>query len=109
MISRRPSRIGDHEEGTWFVGQGHYVLEVLERFSSSMHYKNRNTPGELEAFSNNQKFKMTGSKNKSNIQEEHGIELSLSSIVCALMWIAFRTRPDICWAVTRVPRAVKTG
>eukprot|EP00975_Prorocentrum_lima_P008260 1764983-Prorocentrum_lima.AAC.1 len=69
MVSRQPSGIGDHEEGTFFVGQGHYMLEVLERFSSSMHYKHRNTP----AFSNNQKYKMTGSKNKSNIQEEYGI------------------------------------
>eukprot|EP00975_Prorocentrum_lima_P050174 10506245-Prorocentrum_lima.AAC.1 len=25
------------------------------------------------------------------------------------MWIAFRTRPNICWAVTRVSRAAKTG
>eukprot|EP00975_Prorocentrum_lima_P067827 12917205-Prorocentrum_lima.AAC.1 len=25
------------------------------------------------------------------------------------MSIAFRTRPDICWAVTRVSHAVKTG
>eukprot|EP00975_Prorocentrum_lima_P025915 5453734-Prorocentrum_lima.AAC.1 len=25
------------------------------------------------------------------------------------MWIAFRTRADICWVVTRVSRAVKTG
>eukprot|EP00975_Prorocentrum_lima_P028307 5950349-Prorocentrum_lima.AAC.1 len=44
MISRQPSQVGGHEEGTCFVGQGHYVLEVLERFSSSMHYKNRTTP-----------------------------------------------------------------
>eukprot|EP00975_Prorocentrum_lima_P027014 5681886-Prorocentrum_lima.AAC.1 len=46
MISRQPSTLGGHEEGTFFVGQSHHVLEVLERFSSSMHYKNRNTPGE---------------------------------------------------------------
>eukprot|EP00975_Prorocentrum_lima_P034585 7270621-Prorocentrum_lima.AAC.1 len=33
-----------------FIGvQGHYVLEVLERFSSSMHYKPRSTPGEPES------------------------------------------------------------
>eukprot|EP00975_Prorocentrum_lima_P045614 9546563-Prorocentrum_lima.AAC.1 len=25
------------------------------------------------------------------------------------MWIGFRTRPDICWAVTRVSRAARTG
>eukprot|EP00975_Prorocentrum_lima_P015196 3221601-Prorocentrum_lima.AAC.1 len=62
MISRQPSTVGDHEEGTFFVGQGHYVLEVLERSSSSMHYKNRNTPGAPESFSNSQKYKMTGSK-----------------------------------------------
>eukprot|EP00975_Prorocentrum_lima_P002866 632661-Prorocentrum_lima.AAC.1 len=37
-------------------------------------------------------------------QDEHG---SLSCIWGALMWIAFRTRPDICWAVTRAPRAVR--
>eukprot|EP00975_Prorocentrum_lima_P027622 5806177-Prorocentrum_lima.AAC.1 len=39
MISRQPSTIDGHEEGTFFVGQGHYVLEVIEIFSSSMHYK----------------------------------------------------------------------
>ncbi len=25
------------------------------------------------------------------------------------MWIAFRTRPDICWAVTRISRSTKSG
>eukprot|EP00975_Prorocentrum_lima_P015454 3272462-Prorocentrum_lima.AAC.1 len=37
------------------------------------------------------------------------IEHSLRSILGALMWIALRTRPDTCWAVTRVSRAAKTG
>eukprot|EP00975_Prorocentrum_lima_P040341 8470465-Prorocentrum_lima.AAC.1 len=63
-----------------------------------MHYRNRTTPGEPESFANNQKYKVTGSRSHSNIQEEHGMEHSLSSILGALMWIAFRTRPDICWA-----------
>eukprot|EP00975_Prorocentrum_lima_P055931 11724923-Prorocentrum_lima.AAC.1 len=49
------------------------------------------------------------SKNNSDMQEEHGIEHTLSSMLGALMRIAFRTRPDICWAVTRVSRAVKRG
>eukprot|EP00975_Prorocentrum_lima_P055807 11699697-Prorocentrum_lima.AAC.1 len=62
-----------------------------------MHYKNRTTAGVPETFANNQ-YKVTRSKNDSNIQEEHGIEHSLSSMLGALMWIAFRTRPDICWA-----------
>eukprot|EP00975_Prorocentrum_lima_P061306 12851484-Prorocentrum_lima.AAC.1 len=57
MISRKPSTVGGHEEGTFFVGQGHYVLEVLERFSSSMHYKNRTNPGEPESFASNQNYK----------------------------------------------------
>eukprot|EP00975_Prorocentrum_lima_P038503 8091728-Prorocentrum_lima.AAC.1 len=48
MLSRQPSNKGDLDEGTFFVGQGHNVLEVLGRFSSSMHYKTRNTPGEPE-------------------------------------------------------------
>eukprot|EP00975_Prorocentrum_lima_P062622 12886630-Prorocentrum_lima.AAC.1 len=71
MISRQPSKTNDMDEGTFFVGQGHYILEVPERFSSSMHYKTQNTPGEPESFSNNKKQKVTASKNKSNIQEEH--------------------------------------
>eukprot|EP00975_Prorocentrum_lima_P050730 10629747-Prorocentrum_lima.AAC.1 len=50
MISRQPTTTNDLEEGTYYVGQGHYVLEVLERFSSSMHYKPRSTPGEPESF-----------------------------------------------------------
>eukprot|EP00975_Prorocentrum_lima_P038689 8127527-Prorocentrum_lima.AAC.1 len=44
LISRQPSKVGGHEDGTFFVGQGHYVLEGPERFSSSMQYKNRTTP-----------------------------------------------------------------
>eukprot|EP00975_Prorocentrum_lima_P028111 5907181-Prorocentrum_lima.AAC.1 len=59
------------EDGTYLVGQGHCMLEVLERFSSSMHYEARNTPGEPESFSKN-KQKVTVSKNNSNIKEEHG-------------------------------------
>eukprot|EP00975_Prorocentrum_lima_P049866 10433492-Prorocentrum_lima.AAC.1 len=57
------------DEGTYFVGHGCYILEVLERFSSSMHYKTRNTPGEPESFSKN-KHKVIMSKNNSNIKEE---------------------------------------
>eukprot|EP00975_Prorocentrum_lima_P063894 12894275-Prorocentrum_lima.AAC.1 len=30
MISRQPSTNNDTDAGTFFVGQGHYVLEVLE-------------------------------------------------------------------------------
>eukprot|EP00975_Prorocentrum_lima_P060149 12612138-Prorocentrum_lima.AAC.1 len=30
MISRQPTKTNDLEEGTYFVGQGHYILEVLE-------------------------------------------------------------------------------
>eukprot|EP00975_Prorocentrum_lima_P036118 7598087-Prorocentrum_lima.AAC.1 len=59
------------EEGTYFVGQGHYILEVLERFSSSMHYKTRNTLGEQESLPRNEQ-KVTLSKNNSNLKEEHG-------------------------------------
>eukprot|EP00975_Prorocentrum_lima_P065486 12903745-Prorocentrum_lima.AAC.1 len=50
MISRQSTKTNELEEGTYFVGQGHYVLEVLELFSSSMHYKTRHTPGEPESF-----------------------------------------------------------
>eukprot|EP00975_Prorocentrum_lima_P057187 11997187-Prorocentrum_lima.AAC.1 len=39
MCIRDSTKTNDQEEGTYFVGQGHYVLEVLERLSSSMHYK----------------------------------------------------------------------
>eukprot|EP00975_Prorocentrum_lima_P066228 12907913-Prorocentrum_lima.AAC.1 len=66
-----------------------------------MHYKARNTPGEPESFSYNKKQKVIVSRLNSNIAEEHGLEASLSSILGALMWIAFRTRPDVCWAATR--------
>eukprot|EP00975_Prorocentrum_lima_P034188 7183146-Prorocentrum_lima.AAC.1 len=55
------------------------------------------------------KKKVTEPKNNSNIQEEHGLEHNLSSILGALRWIGFRTRPYIYWAVTRVSRAAKTG
>eukprot|EP00975_Prorocentrum_lima_P037907 7975711-Prorocentrum_lima.AAC.1 len=30
MISRQPSKTNEMDEGTYFVGQGHYILEVLE-------------------------------------------------------------------------------
>eukprot|EP00975_Prorocentrum_lima_P059099 12394058-Prorocentrum_lima.AAC.1 len=31
MISRQPTTIQDMDEGTYFFGQGHYTLEVLEK------------------------------------------------------------------------------
>eukprot|EP00975_Prorocentrum_lima_P045089 9444633-Prorocentrum_lima.AAC.1 len=33
----------------------------------------------------------------------------LKKLLGALMKTAFRTRPDICWAVTRVSRAVRAN
>eukprot|EP00975_Prorocentrum_lima_P056809 11917763-Prorocentrum_lima.AAC.1 len=59
-----------------------------------MTYRGRTTPGEPDSFSKD--------KNKNNLpgvephdaQDQHG---SLSSILGALMWIAFRTSPDIYW------------
>eukprot|EP00975_Prorocentrum_lima_P001892 411425-Prorocentrum_lima.AAC.1 len=60
------------DEGTYYEGQGHYILDVLEIFSSSMHYKTRNTLGKPESFSNNNKQRVAVSKNRSNIKEEQG-------------------------------------
>eukprot|EP00975_Prorocentrum_lima_P018737 3946978-Prorocentrum_lima.AAC.1 len=48
---KRPQKANNKEEGIYFVGQGHYILEALERFSSSMHYRTRNTLGGPESFS----------------------------------------------------------
>eukprot|EP00975_Prorocentrum_lima_P050597 10596863-Prorocentrum_lima.AAC.1 len=53
-----------------------------------MNYKPGTTPGEPESYV------------QQEVEEQHDYS-SLSSILGALMW------PDICWAVTRVPRAVK--
>eukprot|EP00975_Prorocentrum_lima_P043447 9121380-Prorocentrum_lima.AAC.1 len=39
MCIRDRSKTNDIDEGTYFVGQCHSILEVLDRFSSSMHYK----------------------------------------------------------------------
>eukprot|EP00975_Prorocentrum_lima_P033872 7114127-Prorocentrum_lima.AAC.1 len=69
-----------------------------------MHYKTRNTPGEPESFSKNKQRVML-SKNVADIKKEHGLEPSVGSVLGALMWIAFRTRPDISGAVTRVSQA----
>eukprot|EP00975_Prorocentrum_lima_P003716 811450-Prorocentrum_lima.AAC.1 len=43
------------------------------------------------------------------MDQEQEYEPSLSSVLGALKWIALWTRPDICWAVTRVSRAAKSG
>ena len=37
-----------------------------------------------------------------SVQEE---QPKVSAVLGALLWIAFRTRPDVCWAVTRVTTA----
>eukprot|EP00975_Prorocentrum_lima_P047566 9943143-Prorocentrum_lima.AAC.1 len=37
-----------HSAGTYFVGQGDNVLDVLGSFKQSLHYKSRSTPGEAE-------------------------------------------------------------
>eukprot|EP00975_Prorocentrum_lima_P068234 12919541-Prorocentrum_lima.AAC.1 len=68
-----------------------------------MHYTTRNTPGEPESLSKD-KWKETSTKSNTYIEQEQGDEPSRSSVLGALMWIAFRTRP-----VTRVSRAAKSG
>eukprot|EP00975_Prorocentrum_lima_P032549 6835598-Prorocentrum_lima.AAC.1 len=50
------------DEGAYFIGQGCYTQEVLERFNSSMHYKHRNTPRGPESLSNNKRQEEIGSK-----------------------------------------------
>ena len=113
MITRHPKTTEEFQEGTYFLGQGAYVLEVLERFSSSMGYRSRTTPGEPDSFTKDQKeshkkqAKLGGREEK--FAGEESEEASISSILGALMWIAFRTRPDICWAVTRITRASKSA
>eukprot|EP00975_Prorocentrum_lima_P056798 11915172-Prorocentrum_lima.AAC.1 len=47
MITRAKSKDPEHPEGSYYVGQGAYTPEVLDRFSSSMDYKGRTTPGSL--------------------------------------------------------------
>eukprot|EP00975_Prorocentrum_lima_P070540 12932590-Prorocentrum_lima.AAC.1 len=66
------------------------------------------TTGLVEASLGNQNPlpKGTSAKNNTYIdQEQEEDEPSLSSALGAPMGIAFMTRPDICWAVTRVSRA----
>eukprot|EP00975_Prorocentrum_lima_P000893 187319-Prorocentrum_lima.AAC.1 len=61
-----------------------------------MNYSRRTTPGQPASFS---KHKMAPPEvEPTEAQDQHA---SLSSILGALMWIAFRTRPDLRWAVTR--------
>eukprot|EP00975_Prorocentrum_lima_P022224 4675385-Prorocentrum_lima.AAC.1 len=69
-----------------------------------MNYKERTTPGEPESFSKNQMPLPEVELCKA--QDQHG---TLTSVLGALMWIAFRTRPNLCWAVTSVPRAVRAN
>eukprot|EP00975_Prorocentrum_lima_P001403 303093-Prorocentrum_lima.AAC.1 len=61
-----------------------------------MHYKTRDTPGELESLFNHERQELIESKEKSIIQEEQGLEHTSSSILGALIWIGFWTRPDKC-------------
>eukprot|EP00975_Prorocentrum_lima_P068068 12918589-Prorocentrum_lima.AAC.1 len=69
-----------------------------------MYYKGRTTQGEAESLSKNNKALPAIEPCKA--QEQHG---TLSSILGALMWIAFRTRQDIGWAVAAVSRAVRAN
>eukprot|EP00975_Prorocentrum_lima_P035982 7570120-Prorocentrum_lima.AAC.1 len=62
-----------------------------------MHYMTRNTSKDT--------WTETSTKGNNHIKQEQEDEPSLSSVLGALMWTAFRTGPDICWAVTRVSRA----
>eukprot|EP00975_Prorocentrum_lima_P011334 2409557-Prorocentrum_lima.AAC.1 len=64
-----------------------------------MNYRGRTTPGDTESFSKDKEA--LPEVEVPDAQDQHA---SLSSILGALRWIAFffcRTRPDICWAVTR--------
>eukprot|EP00975_Prorocentrum_lima_P008032 1717507-Prorocentrum_lima.AAC.1 len=36
MITRAKAKDSEHSEGSYYVGQGSYTLEVLDIFSSSM-------------------------------------------------------------------------
>eukprot|EP00975_Prorocentrum_lima_P046858 9794623-Prorocentrum_lima.AAC.1 len=55
MITRAKAKDSEYPEGSYYVGQGAYALEVLDIFSSSMNYKGRTTPGEPESFSKGKK------------------------------------------------------
>eukprot|EP00975_Prorocentrum_lima_P067276 12913916-Prorocentrum_lima.AAC.1 len=69
-----------------------------------MHDRGRTTPGEPESFSKDRRALLEVKPHEA--QDQHA---SLSSISGALMWIACRTRPDICWVVTRVSRVVRAN
>eukprot|EP00975_Prorocentrum_lima_P059573 12490057-Prorocentrum_lima.AAC.1 len=62
-----------------------------------MNYRPRTAPGEAEPCST---YRRAPIEIRQYLEEEHDFA-SLSSILGALRWLAFRTRPDICWAVTR--------
>eukprot|EP00975_Prorocentrum_lima_P053363 11190672-Prorocentrum_lima.AAC.1 len=44
MITRAEKEDPEFPEGSYYVGQGAYTLEVVERFNSSMNYNGRTTP-----------------------------------------------------------------
>eukprot|EP00975_Prorocentrum_lima_P036400 7657763-Prorocentrum_lima.AAC.1 len=66
-----------------------------------MNYTPRTTPVEAEPFSKDRKGQL---EVKPDLEEQHDFA-TLSSILGALVSNAFRTRPGISWAVTRVSRA----
>eukprot|EP00975_Prorocentrum_lima_P002407 527639-Prorocentrum_lima.AAC.1 len=45
MITRAKAKASVYPEGSYYVGQGAYTLEVLEIVSSSLNYTGRTTPG----------------------------------------------------------------
>eukprot|EP00971_Amphidinium_carterae_P095523 1890129-Amphidinium_carterae.1 len=114
MITRAEVTRGDIPKGSWLLSQEEYILEVLSRYSRSLHYKSRKTPGQPETFKGGRPKKedkeqtMKQEKEKTD-EDEEWEEASVAAIMGALLWISLRTRPDIAWAVTRVTRAAQYG
>eukprot|EP00971_Amphidinium_carterae_P248241 4928380-Amphidinium_carterae.3 len=90
----------DRRTHDWIVHQQPYVMDTLNKFCPSLILRKRTTQSDAEGFMPKQKPKEPTT--------ELIDDAALASILCSLLWLSLRTRPDISWAVSRLASLAST-
>eukprot|EP00971_Amphidinium_carterae_P351947 6492352-Amphidinium_carterae.1 len=96
-------------EGTFLLHQHDYVFSTLEKFSSSLTIAPKPAPGVAESFKEEQKRQQDRTTReedartmKVEVKPHDCNDMPKPSVILgSLLWLSTRSRPDICWSVSR--------
>jgi hypothetical protein len=96
-------RIHQHKDHSYTLDQHRYALNTIQRYDPNNVIRNRMTPLPPDYIFSRENRPKT--ENDIKLIEEHYSSMDFRSAVCTLLYLAYNTRADILFAVTKLAKA----